>query len=105
MLLIKKIFFDAIRRGTKTTTLRYWRWAHVKAGSYQKVRGLGVLKIDKIRPIDPAELADADAQADGFADLPALLAALDELYPLSQRDRRKLFKIDFTLVYALLPKL
>ena len=105
MLLMKKIFFDAIRCGTKTTTLRYWRWAHVKAGTYQKVRGLGVLKIDEVHPIDPAELTDADAQADGFADLPALLAALDELYPPSQRNSRKLFKIDFTLVSALLKKL
>ncbi len=98
MLLMKKKFFDAIRREAKTTTVRYWRWAHVKAGSLHKVRGLGVLRIDNIRPIDAADLTDADAQNDGFADLPSLLDALDELYPPEKRDGRQLFKINFTLV-------
>lgn len=105
MLLMKKTFFDAIRRRAKTTTLRYWRWAHVKADSLHNVRGLGVLKIDEIRPIDPAKLTDADAQSDGFADLHSLLNALDELYPPHQRDRRQLFKINFTLISVLPPKL
>ena len=44
MLLMKKIFFDAIRCGEKTTTLRYWQRQHINPGSVQFVRGLGKLR-------------------------------------------------------------
>ncbi len=40
MLLMKKKYFEPIRRGAKTTTLRYWLRPRVKYGSVHKIPGL-----------------------------------------------------------------
>ena len=96
MLLIKKQFFDAIRRGAKTTTLRYWRRPMVRTGSVHSVRGLGVVRVDDVRTIAAGDLTDADAQADGLADRAELAGVLSELYPPSQRRGRELYKVTFT---------
>ena len=96
MLLMKKEFFDAIRRGRKTTTLRYWRWLHIRAGSVHTVRGLGKVRIEAAHEIAPADLTDADARADGFADLASLHRTLQEIYPPTKREGRKLYQIRFT---------
>ena len=96
MLLMKKKFFDDIRAGIKTTTLRYWRWRHVRQGGIQTVPGLGKVRIDAVGPVEPRELTDADARADGFADLASLIEALDELYPPQKREGRTLHLVRFT---------
>jgi hypothetical protein len=96
MLLVRKKFFEDIRRGAKTTTLRFWRWCRTPAGSVHSVRGLGRLRIDSARAVEWGQLTDADARADGFGDLAALRAALESLYPPEKRQGRKLYQVRFT---------
>jgi len=96
MLLVKKQFFDAIRSGAKTTTLRHWRRPMVRAGSVHSVRGLGALRVDDVRVIEADDVTNADAHADGLANRAELVAVLAELYPPSQRRERKLYKVTFT---------
>jgi len=95
MLLMKKEFFEAIRQQRKTTTFRYWRRPMVTAGSVHRVRGLGVIRIEDITPVTADMLTDADAQADGYADVAALQDALDTLYTPQQRGERTLYRVCF----------
>jgi len=97
MLLMRKVFFEAIRSGVKTTTLRYWRRRMVKPGSLQRIPGLGKVRIDEAACVEIGDLTDADAQADGFIDLKALRTALHDLYPPARRKGRKLYLVRFTL--------
>jgi hypothetical protein len=97
MLLMKKRFFEAIRSGEKTTTLRYWRRRMVRPGTLSTVPGLGKVRIDSADPVDFDQLTDADARSDGFADLAELRAALHELYPAERREGRKLYLVRFSL--------
>lgn len=99
MLLMKKMFFDAIRSGRKTTTLRYWRRPHVREGAVCRISGLGKLRIDKVRCVGQAKLSDADARQDGFENLTALRKALDKMYPADKRKGRKLYQIHFTFLH------
>ena len=100
MLLMKKIYFDAIRSGAKTTTLRYWRSCRIRAGSVHRVPGLGNVRIDEVRCIEPQDLTDADARADGFENVIELKRALERMYPPESRRNRKLYQIHFTLLPA-----
>ncbi len=99
MLLMKKQFFDAIRTGRKTTTLRYWRRAIVAAGSMHNIRGLGRIRIDQIHLVKLRDLRAADARADGFETLAALKRTLKEMYPTrGSGDGRRLYQIHFTFL-------
>jgi hypothetical protein len=98
MLLMKKIFYDAIRDGTKTTTLRFWQRRMVRPGSEHRIRGLGRVRIDEVRPVELSDLTEADARADGLAGLEALRVALDEMYPPEQRKGRTLYLVGFTFL-------
>jgi hypothetical protein len=98
MLLMRKCYFDAIRTGRKTTTLRYWLAARVKAGSVHRVPGLGRLHVRGVEAVDPTSLRLEDAQADGFPDLPSLREALERLYPPSARKGRRLYLVRFSFV-------
>jgi hypothetical protein len=98
MLLMKKCYFDAIRSGRKTTTLRYWLRPRVKAGSLHRVRGLGQIQVHSVEAVDPAGLRLADAQADGFPDLASLWTTLERLYPPAARKGRVLYLVRFTMV-------
>jgi hypothetical protein len=69
----------------------------VKPGSLQTIRGLGKVRIDEATCVKFADLTDADAQADGLADLKALRTALRGLYPPARREGRKLYLVRFTL--------
>lgn len=95
MLLMKKEFFEAIHQRRKTTTFRCWRRPMVTAGSVHRVRGLGVIRVEDITPVTADMLTDADAQADGYADVAALQDALDELYSPQQRGERTLYRVCF----------
>jgi len=103
MLLMKKIFFPAIRSGAKTTTLRYWRRPNVRHGSIHRVPGLGRIRIEEVACVQAAALTAADARSDGFADLPELLSALAGMYPRLQRQGRRLYRIRFSLLPPSLP--
>ena len=98
MLLMKKAFFEAIRRGEKTSTLRYWQYQHICSGSIQSVHGLGKLRIDDVRKINFSELSESDARNDGFDKLLELDIILDEIYTLEQRATRDLLFIQFTFI-------
>lgn len=99
MLLMKKVYFDAIRSGAKQTTLRYWRHMHVRPGSVHTIRGLGAVRIEAVRSVEWADLTDADARADGFDDLPALKSALAQMYPPKKRRGRTLWRVHFTFLH------
>ena len=98
MLFMKKTYFDAIRRGEKTATLRYWRWPRVRRDTVHSIRGLGRVRIDDITAIGQGELTDAHARADGFEDLAALREALDTIYPPAGRQGRRLYLVRFTFL-------
>ena len=107
MLLMKKEFFPAIRAGEKTTTLRYWCRRMVRPGSRHRVRGLGQVWVRDVRMVHLAELTDADAQADGFADLAGLHAVLKRIYPSMRAagggSDRRLYQVRFTYVHEAPP--
>jgi len=96
MLLMKKRFFDAVRSGAKTTTLRYWRRCMVRPGRVRTVPGLGKVHINSAEPVDPSDLTENHARADGFESVGALLEALNALYPPAGREGRKLYLVRFT---------
>ncbi len=100
MLLMKKQFFDAIRSGRKTTTVRLWKRQMARAGEVHTMPGLGKIRIDDVRKATLAELTDADAVADGFESAADLIAALREIYPNLDADGtaagRTLYAVYFT---------
>lgn len=98
MLLFKKIYFDAIRDGSKTTTLRFWRHRRVKPGSVHTVPHLGKIKIDTVEIVELDDLSENDARRDGFESLQALREAIAEMYPADQRQGRNLYKVQFTFI-------
>ncbi len=103
MLLMKKVFFDAIRCGDKTTTLRYWRRKMVRPGSVHSVRGLGQLRIDDLHVVEADDLTDTDAIADGLAGRAELNSLLHQLYTPDQRRQRTLYKVSFTYLGSQTP--
>jgi len=98
MLLMKKIFFDAIRAGQKTTTLRFWLRRQVRPDSVHLIPGLGRVQIGKVTSVRQSDLTDTDAQADGFESTTDLKKALTRLYPPSRRKGRKLYQVHFELL-------
>ena len=98
MLLIRKRFFDDIRSGRKRTTLRYWRHMRVRPGSVHTVPGLGRVRIEAVRAVEPDSLTDAEARNDGFASAADLHEALAEFYPPEKRRGRVLYEVRFTLL-------
>lgn len=98
MLLMKKRYFEAIRDGKKTTTLRYWRGQLVRADTTQTIPGLGTVRIESVRQVELSDLTDADAQADGHEDLAQLRKALEALYPPARKKGRLLYLVRFTYV-------
>lgn len=96
MLLMRREYFDAIRRGEKTTTLRYWKRRMVRAGSVHRVPGLGRLRIESVEPIAEGDLTDAHARDDGLGGAAALRRALDETYDPARREGRRLYLVRFT---------
>ena len=95
---MKKMFFDAIRSGQKTTTLRYWHYPRVKPGSVHAVPGLGRLAINDVQAVKLADLTNDDARDDGFESLRALRKTLSVLYPISHRQGRTLYRVTFRYV-------
>lgn len=96
-LLFKKEFFDAIRRGRKTTTLRRWKSCWLEAGGRAHVPGLGWLRIISCDRAQLEKLTRADARADGFDSLAQLHAALQRLYPDQKGDGKQWFRVVFQL--------
>jgi hypothetical protein len=98
MLLFKKRFHEAIVRGEKTTTLRFWKRRQVRPGSVHVVPRLGRLRILDVAPSDLDALNEADAQADGFDGVAELRSALNEMYPQAERNGRTLYRVEFEFI-------
>ncbi len=99
-LLFKKCFFDAIRNGTKRTTLRRWTSAPaLKPASAHFTPGVGWLDIESAEIVDLNLLRKSDAIADGFSSIRAMRKMLAELYPdaADDRDGRQWFRVSFRL--------
>ncbi|MGA3066556.1 MAG: ASCH domain-containing protein [Tepidisphaeraceae bacterium] len=96
-LLFKRQFFDAIRSGVKTTTLRRWKSCALYPGCRATTPGLGVLKIVDCRRVELEGLREADARADGFGSLAELREVLRRLYPDQKGDGKHWYKITFAL--------
>jgi hypothetical protein len=96
-LLFKRKFFDAIRGGRKTTTLRRWKSTALHRGVRATTRGLGVLKILDCSRVELEDLKQSDARADGFESLQALHEVLRWIYPDHQNDGRQWYKVKFKL--------
>jgi hypothetical protein len=87
-LLFKKCFWQAIRDGTKTTTIRRWSSPRVKVGERAYSPGIGYLKIESVDVIPRLEsLTDADARADGFPSAAEMRRVLRALYPTARGKR------------------
>jgi len=107
-ILFKRCFFDAIRSGAKTATIRWWARPMVRAGTRVTVPFLagGRLLIDAVEPLDSlGELTESDAAADGFPSRRAMLATLLAIYPelgVRRRSRkpaaRTLFRVRFRFI-------
>lgn len=80
MLLFKKKFLDAIRRGEKTQTVRVWEHRRMRTGQRSYIPGIGVIQIDLVEAVEVADLTDADAQPDGFATAAEMRAELKSIY-------------------------
>jgi len=68
-LLFKKCFWDAIRAGSKRTTLRRWQRPRVAAGGRVYAPGVGWLHVTSVAPVELSSLVESDAKADGFGSL------------------------------------
>jgi hypothetical protein len=94
-LLFKRQFIDAILRGTKTTTLRRWKYARLHPRCRAFVPGVGWLKILSCDRIEQQNLTAADAVADGFGSLKELQDTLRKIYPGQDRDGRNWYRVAF----------
>ena len=94
-LYFKKPFQDAIRAGTKTTTIRRWARPMVKVGRNSFSPGLGWLAIEAVEVIQIESLDDADATADGFDTAVEMRRRLIEFYPGHCDDDKSWFRVRF----------
>ena len=104
MLLMKKAFFEAIRTGRKTTTLRYWKHRRVRPGSVHTVPGLGAVRIEDVQIFDLKSLTSADAATEGLASVRELRRVLRQIYPARSRRGCCLYRIRFTYLDGKAPR-
>jgi hypothetical protein len=90
-MLFPKVLWPGLADGSVLLAFRRWRRPTVRAGGTLR-SPVGVLSIDEVRAIDPAEITDADAVRAGHADRQDVLDALP-----SGADRT-LYRIAFHLV-------
>lgn len=95
MLLFKKKFLPAIRRGEKTQTIRLWKHRRLRAGQRSYVPGVGPIRIALVEEVQLEELTDADAQLDGFETADALRTELERLYPRQLAEGYQAYRIIF----------
>ena len=100
MLLFKKKFLEAIRRGEKTQTIRLWRHCRLRSGQRSYIPGIGYIRITQVQPVELDQLTDADARPDGFDSIADLRAEIDQLYADQLADGYKAYRIVFELLAA-----
>jgi hypothetical protein len=97
MLLFKKRFLDAIRRGEKTQTIRLWKHRRMKAGQRSYIPGAGPIRVLAVDEVSLDQLTDADARPDGFDSADVLRAEIARLYPNQAADGHRAFRVIFEL--------
>jgi hypothetical protein len=97
VLLFKKKFLDAIRRGEKTQTIRLWYVCRMKAGQRSYIPGAGYIRVLSVDPVELDALDDADARPDGFATGHALRAEIATLYGDQFANGYRAYRIRFQL--------
>jgi hypothetical protein len=98
MLLFKKKFLPAIRRGEKTQTIRLWKHRRMKVGQRSYVPGAGPIRITTVDEVRLDELTDADAQPDGFATAEQLRLEIARLYPQQLAQGYLAYRVCFALL-------
>jgi len=74
--LFKQRLWAGLADGTVTCTFRRWRRPLAKPGGRYRTPA-GVLRVDAVAVVDPAEITDDDARRAGFAGRAELLRELD----------------------------
>jgi hypothetical protein len=98
VLLFKKEFLPAIRRGEKTQTIRLWKHRRMKAGQRSYIPGAGTVRITAVDEVDLDRLTDADALPDGFETADQLRAQLTRLYPDQLARCHRAYRVVFVLL-------
>jgi len=98
MLLFKKQFLPAIRRGEKTQTIRLWKHRRMKAGQRSYVPGAGPIRITAVEEVRLDQLTDADALPDGFETADQLRSEIARLYPAQLERGYRAFRVLFELL-------
>jgi hypothetical protein len=75
-MLFQQRLWAGLADGTVTVTFRRWRQPRARAGARHRTAA-GLLAIDAVTRVDPADISEADARAAGFASRAGLLAQLD----------------------------
>jgi hypothetical protein len=74
MLLFQKRFHEGLVSGAVRLTFRRWDKPHVKPGGRYRCHPIGVLVVDGLSKVQPAEVTEADAAGAGFDSRTELLA-------------------------------
>jgi hypothetical protein len=98
VLLFKREFLPAIRRGEKTQTIRLWKYRRMKAGQRSYIPGAGAIGITAVDEVDLDRLTDADARPDGFDSADQLRARLTQLYPNQLARGYRAYRVVFVLL-------
>jgi hypothetical protein len=98
MLLFKKQFLPAIRRGEKTQTIRLWKHRRMRAGQKSYVPGAGPIRVIAVEEVRLDELTDADARPDGFETADRLRSEIARLYPAQPDRGYKAYRVVFELL-------
>src|SRR5262249_18369822 len=88
----------AIRQGSKTQTVRLWKWRKMKPGQRSYIPGAGYIQIAAVDEVALNALTDEDAVLDGFESAAALRQEIEQLYPKQLAAGHKAFRIRFTLL-------
>ncbi len=99
MLLFKQKFLPAIRSGEKTQTIRFWNVCRMRSGQRSYIPGVGYIHVTAVDRVEIAELTDADARPDGFANAAALRQELATLYA-GLDERYQAYRIVFRVLPA-----
>jgi hypothetical protein len=98
MLLFKKKFLDAIRRGEKTQTIRLWKQRMMKEGQRSYIPGIGYIRIDQVEQVELETLTDSDAKPDGFTTAGELRDEIERLYGPKLKGDLRPFRVRFTVL-------
>ncbi len=75
-MLFKRSLWAGLADGTITLAFRRWKRLHARPGSSHHTP-VGVLSIDAVTVVDPADITERDARRAGFADRAGLVRELD----------------------------